>query len=194
MKKLLILWTLLMAVVIFPGIARAEWFKITKDGGGIDTVDLETVLNPGGSTASTSVSVAKIPLSATTHSPHCTNGRWRLSDIPIGGNTDSECLRVCVRPPAGYEINPSAGISGTTSHAWSHTFTPQFDERQRPCIFVKNWSESQAAVATITVNVCPAGAGCANTAPPPLPAPTPIAKERAYSRPFISAHHLGMRH
>lgn len=187
MKKLLVLWALLMAVAIFPGIARAEWFNVAVEGGGIATVDREAVLNPGGTTASTSVSVAKIPLAASEHSPHCTNGRWTLSGIPIAGNRTSECVRVCVRPPAGYEINAAAGISGTTSHAWSQTFNPQwFDDKKIACIFVKNWSDGQASVATLTVGVCRAGAGCANTAPPPPPAPSPVARERPYSLPLTA--------
>lgn len=186
MNHLLAWWALHMAVAIFPGIARAEWFNVAVDGGGIATVDREAVLNPGGTTASTSVSVAKIPLAASEHSPHCTNGRWTLSGIHIAGNRTSECLRVCVRPPAGYELNAAAGIHGTTSHAWSQTFNPQwFDDTKISCIFVKNWSHDQASVATLTVSVCPAGAGCANTALPPPPASTPVARERPYSRPLM---------
>ena len=106
---------------------------------------------------------------------------------PIAGNRTSECVRVCVRPPAGYEINAAAGISGTTSHAWSQTFNPQwFDDKKIACIFVKNWSDGQASVATLTVGVCRAGAGCANTAPPPPPAPSPVARERPYSPPLTA--------
>ena len=84
-----------------------------------------------------------------------------------------------MRPPAGYETNAAFGIRGSTSHAWSETFNPEwFHDTKIACIYVKNWSAGVDSVAVITIGVCPAGAGCANTAPPPSPAPTPVARER----------------
>lgn len=101
-------------------------------------------------------------------------------------------IRVCVHPPAGYEANAAAGITGTTSHAWSEVFNPEwFNDTKSACIHVRNWSAGLESVATVTIGVCTAGAGCANSAPLAA-APTPIARERGYSPP-LTARQISMR-
>jgi hypothetical protein len=185
MKRLFLVWALLIVAVLVPGLTMAGSFEVGLSGGGIAKVDRDATLDAGGTTASATVTVAKIPLAAAEHSPHCSAGRWTISGIPVAGNRMSECVRVCVRPPTGYETNGATGITGTTSHAWSQVFNPEwFNDTKIACIHVKNWSDSLESVATVTIGVCPAGSGCAKTAPPPAP-PQVVATVRE-REPYVS--------
>lgn len=187
MKNLYIRW-LLAVSVLAPGFGIAGSFEVGLGGGGITKMDLDATLDAGGSTASATVTVAKIPLAAAEHSPHCSAGRWTISGVPIAGNRMSECVRVCLRPPAGYETNAAAGITGTTSHSWSQVFSPEwFNDTKIACIHVKNWSDGLDSVATIRIRVCPVGSGCANTSPLPTLELAPVPVQRGnppVSNPF----------
>ena len=102
--------------------------------------------------------------------------------LQVASTKLAECVRACIRPPTGMEINSSAGVMGSTDHAWSQIFCPQwFPDTKIMCAFVKNWSAHQDAVAILLVGVCPAGAGCAkgaSAAKSPTPAQTPRSEYR----------------
>ncbi len=179
------LFALVMAMAS-PLVAAAGELVIDVKEAGIARTDVQGVLDSSGTTASAVVTIAKIPVAASRHSPHCAVRRVTVAGIPVSGNTESECVRVCVRPPAGYETNAAFGMPATTSHAWSQAFNYEwFTDTKIACIHVKNWSSHQDAVATVTIGVCRAGAGCANSAPPAAPAPTqaPVVRDRASERP-----------
>jgi len=191
---------LLLVYTLLPGVAMAGWedfFKVNRTGGGISTQTLVPTIIPGTMTASATVTVKSIPKAATEYSPHCTEGRWNIGGvIPIAGNTTSECVRVCLTPPAGHEIDASAGLRGTTNHAWSAVFNNEwFADTKVACTHVKDWSAHETATAVLTITVCPTGAGCANTAPPappPPPAKQVAAAQKEYTRP-LTARELQMR-
>ena len=185
------------SVLLFPallvmsalGAQAGELPPINVDTAGIKSQDQVATLNSGGVTASTSVTVDRIKWSATEHSPACAGTRVDIGGLRLLGGGDSECLRVCVIAPEGYESSAAFGIKVTTSHAWSHGFNPQWfanTGNETWCAFVKNWSSSLVAEAVFTIGVCPKGAGCARAAPPaaaPVP-PAPVAR-RPLRPPFF---------
>lgn len=142
-------------------------FVISGELGNIPTEEVKASLDRSGATATVTTKVPAILLSATEHSPPCHGNRLRVADIPVMGNTDSNCVRVCISPPDGYEIWAANGVRGSTSHAYSQVFNPEwFSDTKKACAYVKNWSAHQGAVAVLTVDVCKAGQGCASTPPP----------------------------
>lgn len=154
---------------------------------GIKNEELTAVLNPGSATASVRVTILRIPLSASVDNPHCAPYRVNISGIylPVEVNRMSSCVRVCIKPPAGMEINAAQPLTGTLSQGWSAIFNPEwFADTKIMCGHVKSWSAHSPVTATLTVGVCPAGSGCANTAAVPAPAPAPQVARSGSSERF----------
>lgn len=117
-----------------------------KLGNGIGTVEIgrDGKLDASGSFVEATTSIPIIDRAADKHSPHCAGTSIYVGDdkfkVWLLGGEDSNCKRICIEAPAGYEIDTSRGISGTTSHAWSALFNPEaFFDRQDPsmCILRK---------------------------------------------------------
>ena len=155
-------------------------------------------IDASGNTARVVVVVKQTPYAATEHSPACasTHAGFSVFGFNVANSSLSECVRVCIKPPAGMEINSSAGVTGSTDHAWSQVFSPEwYPDTKIMCAFVKNWSAHQVAVGVLVVGICPLGAGCANGGLPakaPAPVATPSARSEYRPERISSARSRGL--
>jgi len=170
-------------VLLGTGAVHALEGEITFTG--IPTSEVVAALDPAGTTATVTFSVAQIPLAASEHSPPCATHRMSIEKIPISGNGDSECVRVCITPPTQYEFNSAIPVEGSSNHAYAQIFNPQvFSDTGRVCVFGKNWSAHEPAYFSVRLALCKAGSGCMNPLPVVTqpPAPAPVAREPASMR------------